>query len=335
LSKSQITPDTLGYITSPKFGPAKVWKDMHWRGRSLEANSPDNPRVQINGIDSAGNSVTLFTVDKTVQDLDISSVNDSRYPFIQLKMRNADSIKLTPYQLSYWRLNYNAAPEGALTPNLFFMAKDTLEQGSILHFGIAFKNISPPAFDSVKVKIAVIDNNNVTHLLPVSRQKPIVSGDTITLKYDIDTRAYSGPNTLLVDFNPDNDQPEQYHFNNFLYKSFYVRSDKFNPLLDVTFDGVHILNRDIVSARPHIVVKLKDESKFLALNDTSLIKVQIQFPDGSVRSYKFDNDTMRFTPANLATEDNTATIDLSPSLSGDDDEYVLMVSGKDAMGNIA
>ena len=41
---------------------------------------------------------------------------------------------------------------------------------------------------------------------------------------------------------------------------------------------LHILNRDIVSARPHIVIKLKDESKFLALNDTSLIKVQIQFP---------------------------------------------------------
>ena len=187
----------------------------------------------------------------------------------------------------------------------------------------------------MKVKIAVIDNSNVTHLLPLKRQKPLVSGDTITLKYDIDTRAYSGPNTLLVDFNPDNDQPEQYHFNNFLYRSFYVKADKFNPLLDVTFDGVHILNRDIVSARPHIVVKLKDESKFLALSDTSLIKVQIQFPDGSLRTYKFDNDTMRFTPANLASGDNTATIDLSPLLSGDDDEYVLIVSGKDAVGNTA
>ena len=335
LKKNQVTPDTLGYITSPKFGPATQWKEMHWRGKSLEANSPDNPKVEIIGIDSTGNSTTLFTVNKTMQDVDISSVNASSYPFIQLKMRNADSIRFSPYQLSYWRLNYAAAPEGALTPNLYFITKDTLQQGDILHFGIAFKNISDPAFDSVKVKIAVIDNNNVTHLLPFNRQKPLVSGDTITVKYDIDTRGYSGANTLLVDFNPDNDQPEQYHFNNFLYRSFYVKADKFNPLLDVTFDGVHILNRDIVSARPHIVVKLKDESKFLALNDTSLIKVQIQFPDGSSRTYKFDNDTMRFTPANLATGDNTATIDLSPSLSGDDDEYVLMVSGKDAMGNIA
>jgi hypothetical protein len=108
-------------------------------------------------------------------------------------------------------------------------------------------------------------------------------------------------------------------------------------LLDVTFDGVHILNRDIVSARPHIVIKLKDESKFLALNDTSLLKVQIRYPgvNGILKTYRFDNDTMRFTPANLATGDNTATIDLTPLLPGNDDEYQLIVSGKDVSGNTA
>ena len=328
-------PDTLGYITSPKFGPATAWKEMHWRGSSLELNSPDNPKVQIIGIDSLGNSTTLFNVDKTMQDVDISSVNASKYPFMQLKMRNSDSVKLTPYQLSYWRLNFTPAPEGALTPNLYFLTKDTLDQGEILHFGIAFKNISLAAFDSIKVKFEVIDDNNVTHVLPITRVKPLVSGDTIKLQYDIDTKAFSGANTLHVDFNPDNDQPEQYHFNNFLFKTFFVKADKFNPLLDVTFDGVHILNRDIVSARPHIVVKLKDESKFLSLDDTSLMKVQIQYPDGSLRTYKFDNDTLRFTPANIAAGENTATIDFMPLLPGDDDEYVLIISGKDVVGNTA
>ncbi len=334
ISKPYITSDLLGYITSPKFGPATLWKEMHWRGTSLEPNS-DNPTVQIIGIDTLGNQSTLFTVDKTVQDVDISSISASRYPYMKLKMRNVDSLKFTPYQLSYWRLNFDAAPEGALTPSLFFASKDTLEQGEILHFGIAFKNISLPAFDSIKIKLAIIDNNNVTHIIQLPRQKPLISGDTIILKYDVDTKPYSGANILLVDFNPDNDQPEQYHFNNFLYQNFYVNSDKYNPLLDVTFDGLHILNRDIVSARPHILIKLKDESKSLALNDTSLIKVQIRFPDGSLKAYKFDNDTLRFTPANLATGENTATIDFSPLLSGDDEEYELIVSGKDVSGNQA
>ena len=336
IKKDFITPDTIGYITSPKFGPATSWKEMHWRGTSLEPNSPDNPTVQIIGVDTSGNATTLFNVDKTQQDVNISSVDAKKYPYIQLKMRNADSLFFTPYQLSYWRLNYVTPPEGALTPSMYFTSKDTLEQGEILHFGIAFKNISFPSFDSVKVKLTIIDNNNVTHVLSVPRQKPLVNGDTITLKYDIDTKNYPGLNTIFVSFNPDNDQPEQSLFNNFMYRNFYVKADKYNPLMDVTFDGVHILNRDIVSARPHILIKLKDENKSLALNDTSLLKVQIKNPDdNSLRTYHFDNDTMRFTPANLASGENTATIDFSPALTGDDQEYQLIVSGKDVVNNTA
>lgn len=335
LRRNYVTPDTLGYITSPQFGPAVSWKQMHWRGTSLETNSTDNPTVQIIGVDTLGNATTLFNVNKNQQDVDISSVNAVKYPYIQLKMRNVDSIKFTPYQLSYWRLDYKAPPEGALSPNIFFTSKDTLEQGEILHFGIAFKNISLDAFDSMKVKLTVMDHNNVTHVILLPRQKPLISGDTLTIKYDIDTKNYPGLNTIFINFNPDNDQPEQYLFNNFLYQNFYVKSDNYNPTMDVTFDGVHILNRDIVSARPHILIKLKDENKSFALNDTSLLKVQIQNPDGSLRTYRFDNDTMRFTPANLATGENTASIDLSPALSGEDADYELVVSGKDVVGNDA
>ncbi|MEO6684101.1 MAG: hypothetical protein ABIN48_14860, partial [Ginsengibacter sp.] len=334
-TKQFLSVDTLGYITSPKFGPSVQWKEMHWRGTSLEPDSQDEPTIQIVGIDYNGNETTLFNVDKTQQDVDISSVSAAQYPFIQLKMRNLDRHNSTPYQISYWRLNYLSPPEGALTPNLFFQTKDTLEQGEILNFGVAFKNISIPKFDSLKVKLSVIDEKNMTHLLPVQRQKPLISGDTILFKFPIDTRKFSGNNTLYVDFNPDNDQPEEYHYNNFLYKNFYVKPDLFNPILDVTFDGVHILNRDIVSARPHILIKLKDENKHMALNDTSLFKVQIRFPDGNLRTYHFDNDTMRLTPPNLAQGDNTATIDFSPQLFGDDDEFELIVSGKDVVGNKA
>jgi hypothetical protein len=105
-------------------------------------------------------------------------------------------------------------------------------------------------------------------------------------------------------------------------------------LLDVTFDGVHILNKDIVSAKPHILVNLKDESRFLALADTALLKVQVQFPNGSLHNYNFGGDTMRFTPANLSSGNNTATIDFLPNFPEEGD-YELIVSGKDVVGNKA
>ena len=87
--------------------------------------------------------------------------------------------------------------------------------------------------------------------------------------------------------------------------------DQTNPLLDVTFDNVHILNQDIVSAKPHILIKLKDEAKFLLLNDTSVLKVQLRYPDGSLHPYYFNTDTLRFTPA-TSSADNTATCEFSP-----------------------
>jgi len=107
-------------------------------------------------------------------------------------------------------------------------------------------------------------------------------------------------------------------------------------LLDVTFDGVHILNRDIVSSKPRILIKLKDESRFLLLSDTALFTVQVHYPSDPVdvyRSFNFGND-MRFNPATPGSGDNTASIDFSPFLA-EDGEYELKISGKDVMGNKA
>ncbi len=334
------TPDTLGFITSPVFGPAKAWKEFHWRGTSKEQPSADFPGVDIIGSDLLGNHSTLFSVNLAMQDLDISSVNANKYPYLQLKMRNVDSITLTPYQLNYWRLNYDPVPEGSLAPNLLFTSKDSLEIGEKLQFAIAFKNISQAKFDSLKIKVVIIDKDNVSHSLSLARKKPLISGDTLSFSYTIDTKDYAGMNTLFVDFNPDDDQPEQYHYNNFLYRNFYVKPDKINPLLDVTFDGLHILNRDIVSAKPRIQIKLKDEAKYLLLNDTSLFTVQVRFPDPNrtLRTFAIDNDTLKFIPAQNGT-DNTATIEFMPyfnqQYNADGDDYELIVTGKDKSGNKA
>ena len=115
-----------------------------------------------------------------------------------------------------------------------------------------------------------------------------------------------------------------------------MKADKVNPLLDVTFDGVHILNRDIVSSKPHILIKLKDESKWLILDDTATTKVQVRYPNGVIRPFFFNtNDTLKFTSAGAAPNaDNTATIDFLPYFPLDGD-YELIVTGKDRSGNTA
>ncbi len=330
------TTDTLGYITSPAFGPAAAWKQLKWRGASLETAAGDLPTVDVIGVNNAGIETTLYTnLNLAQQDFNISSINASSYPYVKLKMTNLDRVNLTPYQLRYWRLIADMVPEGALAPSIKYSFKDTLEAGEKLNFSIAFKNVGDVAFskDSIAVKLQVVDKSNVTRTILVPRIKKPAVADTTSFNVSIDTKDFTGANTMSVDINPNNDQPEQYHFNNFLFKNFYVNADKTNPLVDVTFDGTHILNGDIVSAKPAIRIKLKDESKYLALNDTAGVTVQLRYPDNSIRRYKYGTDTLRFTPATLSGGDNSATVDFTPTLDGEGDEYELIVKGKDISEN--
>jgi len=338
MQSNYITTDTLGIMASPVFGPAKSWKEVHWRGGSLESPTSDQYTVQVIGIDTSGARSLLYTLTPSMQDVDISTVDSVKYPYMQLMLNVADSAKGTPYQLKYWRVTYNPVPEGALAANIYLKVKDTLQIGEALDFAVAFKNVSPLAFDSMALKLTITDKSNIVHVIPLPKKKPLLSGDTLTVSYQLDTKGYAGQNTLYLEVNPNNSQPEQYHFNNFLYKNFYVVSENRNPVLDVTFDNVHILNEDIVSAKPHIQIRLQSQSKYALLTDTSLITVQLQYPDGSIHAYHFNNDTMRFTPASAAN-DNVATVDFNPAFltqykeSGDD--YTLIVTGKDQFGNSA
>ena len=326
-----------GSILSPVFGPATKWGMLHWRGHDLSSPVTDTVGVQVVGVDTLGNYTTLYRLPRTVQDFDISAINAKQYPNVQLRLATMDSVNALPYQLDYWRLNYTPVPEGALAPNLYLKAPDTVVLGQPIEFAIAFKNISPYAFDSMTLKMYILDAHNVTHTINLPKRRPIASGDTLILDYVIPSSAYGGANTIYVDFNP-NTQPEQYLFNNFVYKSVFVKGDNRAPTLDVTFDNVHILNDDIVSAKPHIAVKLQSQSPYLLLKDTSLITVQVMYPNGSLHNYYFNTDTVRFTPATSANN-NVATVDFTPAFSTQSnpqgDVYQLIVSGKDELGTSA
>jgi len=336
LYKNFKTPDTLGFITSPAFGRASEWKQLKWRGTSEpDAAQDDLVKVSLVGVRNDGSEATVVSgLSLAQQDYDISGINASEFPYLKIRMSNQDSVNFTPYQLRYWRLTYTPVPEGAIAPNLFFETRDTVELGQPVDFKIAFKNISGLPFDSMLVKLTVTNSNNITTTIPLNRYRELQPDpDTIIIHASIPTINLPGRNTLFLEVNPTNDQPEQYHFNNFAFREFYVIADSLNPLLDVTFDGVHILNRDLVSAKPEIVIKLKDESRWGILDDTSLLTIQVRYPDGSLRRFFFNNDTLQFVPAGQAPNpDNTATVNFNPYFFADGD-YELMITGRDRSGN--
>jgi hypothetical protein len=44
-----LTKDTAGFVTSPAFGPAKSWTNVHWRGKSAETISTDRVSIDVIG----------------------------------------------------------------------------------------------------------------------------------------------------------------------------------------------------------------------------------------------------------------------------------------------
>jgi hypothetical protein len=155
--------------------------------------------------------------------------------------------------------------------------------------------------------------------------------DTIT----VNTTGYPGSNALWVEVNPvakPHSQLEQYHFNNIARIPFTVNTDHINPLLDVTFDGVHILNNDIISAKPNVLVQLKDENQFLALNDTNDFKVFLQSPASPTALRVYFGTNMSFIPAVLPN--NSCKINFTPLLS-QDGTYQLLIQAKDKSNNLS
>jgi hypothetical protein len=328
------SPGSSGSQASTLIGPAKSWSSIHWTGNPLETNSADEIKFKVYGLQQNFSESLLYSSSSKSKDTSLAFINAKNYPYLRIEQENKDTANNTPWQQRYLQVKYDPVPEGAMTMASNIPIKDTLEVGEPMKFKLAFKNISPTAFDSVRLYMTSTDPSNTTKVIFDGNKKPIISGDTIMIDQTIDTKNLVGDNAVYINFNPNNAQPEQYLFNNYLNKNIYVRPDTYAPNLDVTFDGIHILNKDIVSPKPSILIKLKDDSRYLALNDTSLFSIRLVYPDGRVRSIRFDNDTLQFSPSkNLpGGDDNAATLVYKPFLK-EDGEYELIVTGKDVSSN--
>jgi len=114
-----------------------------------------------------------------------------------------------------------------------------------------------------------------------------------------------------------------------LKKSFEIKGDKSNPLLDIYFDGVHIMDGDIVSPKPEILVTLKDDNNLLPITDPTLFEVKLDTGRNQIQEIPMSSPQIKFIPA--SSTNNEAKIMYYPTLK--EGEYTLYVQGKDATGN--
>ena len=323
-----------GYVISEKIGPASNWETLKWK--AISGNNPQNDHYSLDilGIKS-DDSDTLLYQNVIATDTLIDFISADDFPYIKLRFNSLDTTTRTSAHLDYWRVYYQGLPELAIVPNKHFtFYNDTLQQGERMDFEVGVQNISQYNVDSVLVKYTITDVNN-NQSVAYQQLKPLASEDTLHARFSFDTDELMQLNQVTFEVNPNQNPTEQYIFNNTAIKSFYVNQDNRHPLLDVTFDGLHILEGDIVSTTPQVLISLKDENPYLALNDTALFKVWIIDPSGNQRRYYNDGNTMIFYPAdesNLSANNNRARLELQPNLT-EDGIYQLIVQAQDRTGN--
>lgn len=233
--------DTLGYITSPKFGPSKAWQTVKWNGKGSGNNFAS---MNVIGIAPNGSETRLFTIDTLQTSFNISSISVAQYPYIRLSMKNKDSVTAKAYQLNNWSIEYSAAAEGAIAPNLYYNIPDsagiaTSIPSDTLKGGIAFKNVSKVNFDSLTVKV-VLQNlrlgDSYTYNLPKS--KPLNMGDTINVNFALSIGTLPDDNyNLYLVINDGGTQTEQFLFNNFMYKYVYLKNNRIVPVTLLNFSA--------------------------------------------------------------------------------------------------
>lgn len=338
LTDSIQTKWNSGLIVSEIIGPAIKWNSLHWRVASLDNPKTDTTIIKVIGIKPNGQKDTLaaFTED-SLDVTDLYNYADAAvYPHLQLVAYVYDNINRTSPQLKRWQIVYDEAPECAINPKkAFYIKNDTIQQGDNFVIAYAIENISHKTFNDSLLITYYLEKNNIQTSLPDRLKiKPFYPGAIVIDTLSINTLSFTGNNTLWIDVNPPGHpkyQWEQYHFNNVLQFSFNTSKDIINPLLDVTFDGVRILNGDIVSAKPNILISVIDENKFLLLNDTSDVKVFIRKNNEPEKQLYFAKDIV-FIPASSSNK-NKCQIEYKPTLN--DGIYTLRAQATDRSQNVS
>jgi hypothetical protein len=329
------TNSDVGEMTSVELGPSSNFNRLSYRFKSLEINSKDSVEVLIIGVDSLNVEEVLFRSSEMRLDTNSAAlVNENKHQFLKLQMNVTDTLNQTPPQLQRWQVSFDELPDAALNPSGYLTVnKDSLEQGELFVIEVAVDNPTKVDMDSLLIDLRLETSSGSIFPIYAVTTAPLLADSNVIVRFEINTENLSGGNTLLIEVNPNQVQPEKFTFNNFGQYNFYVFSDRINPLLDVTFDGRHIINREIVSSKPIISIDLKDNNQFIALDDTSSFELYLRKPNGQEELVNFSSNSdynVEFIPANLPQ--NQARVVFKPQLI-EDGIYRLRVRAKDKSGN--
>lgn len=308
-----------GFVESPEIGPASKFTDLKY--------TIDN----TNSFGTYSNILFARRPNSAVWDTIAVNISPSynllglapEYEFIKLKISLVDTSYQASQPLKFkdLKVNFSQFPDIHLAPGYLTFEKDTLMQGFDNKLTLRLKNVGLYDADSVKVNFYL--NNSDSPVF--TNYFDIKKDSTVTFIQNIptDTLLYTAP-VSKVDFKVISNlkAKESYTFNNITENKFFVSRDSIAPLFKITFDGREILNGDLISAEPEILITLEDNSP-LRLDTSNFSIVHNNIP------LRFSNPAIAF---NYTPYPNSkAIVKWTPKLK--DGKHILQVLAKDASNN--
>ena len=323
-----------GAHRSVDIGPAREWKEVRWQYGDFQFEHADDfVSLRVMALNSTKTDTLIVADTLTGPLLDISSLDAREYPYLILELNSYNRARKAP-QLDYWNVSYTPFPDLIVNPSIDFeFDGDTLVQGQTLVLSTGIENVGTTPMENTFMQVSLSDKNNQTtsEMIDVPSLLP---GESTSIRYENETFDKKGNYSLFVELNP-NIKPEDQFENNTGVLEFFIQSDELNPLLDITFDGVHIQDGDLVSAKPFIELSLKDENEYFALDDTSNISLFIKYPfEFEYRQISLASSEIQFYPGDLNSGENEMRIEYTPTFF-EDGIYELKAEAKDALGNIS
>lgn len=324
----------IGNIISSVIGPAKKWNKIIWN----ESNREQGDRSVVYLYKLSKDMTQEIFVDSLnyIYEYELSNINEQEYPFLKLELKISDltTVRTTP-DFNFWRVLYQGFPDAVLVnDDKAYFYKDTLDFGDKFRFKTTVYNHTSENMDSLLVRYRIKKQNN-EEIIVMKRYKPLLAGISYEIEFEYPVNEMSGTNEFTVEINADKEQVEKYYFNNIGIRRFFVKQDDRNPVMDVTFDGTHIMDGDIINPKPEIRIMVRDDNKFLLLNDIGIFKkLTLILPSGNIKNIQItNNNEIEFVPAQTVA-DNKAYLNFSPVFT-EEGLYQLIAQTSDISGNIS
>lgn len=320
-----------GAFVTPLIGPSSRWKSLQFDITDFSGNGAILSAWAL----SKDLSDTLWISHHLTQsDTSLLSINAEQYPYMQMSLHTIDSIEYKPADINFWRVLYDGYPEFVINPDVGYLyIAEILNQGDTMKLTTFVENVSDYTANNIPVSLRVISEDNTTAQL--NYMIPLLSRHAgIPISFERSTIDLAGDYRVLLDVNAGHVINEINFANNIGILPLYVQSDDLNPVLDVTFDGHHIADGDLVASNPLIVIQLHDENEFLRLDDTTSFAMYLEYPsEFEPRYIPFNAPWVKFIPASPNGE-NRAIVELRPEFL-EDGIYTLYVRAKDGAGNLS